>query len=42
MKHSGGQAAALAGDVLSDGRRARRPDGRLRRRWLVVMVQLAD
>jgi len=25
---------ALTGDVTSDGRRARRPEGRLRRRWL--------
>ena len=26
---------ALTGDVTSDGRRTRRPKGRLRRRWLV-------
>jgi len=38
----GGRVVALKGDASSDGRRARRPAGRLRRRWWVVVRVMAN
>jgi len=35
---NGGQTAALTGDAPSDGRRTRRPEGRLRRRWFGRLI----